>query len=184
MAKFRKDKRTAMIGDLVTGAGSLIILVVITLIVVSTLLGANLLRATASTSTATETSAWINSTGYTLTGFSTSNRAYAITSIANVTGPTLLSGNYTFDSTTGTITNATPTTWDNVNVTYTYIAPTNYETTTDALSGNFTTGISNVSTKLPTIFLIAAVVLLFGVLVVLVVQAKRSGLMGSGGGSL
>jgi len=50
------------------------------------------------------------------------------------------------------------------------------------LSGNFTRGIGNVALQLPTILLIAAVVLLLGVLVFLVVQWKRMNL--GGGGSL
>jgi len=52
------------------------------------------------------------------------------------------------------------------------------------LSGNFTEGINNVSLKIPTVLLIGAVVLLFGVLVILVAQARRSGLMGGGNASL
>jgi len=100
-----KKRKSGVVGDLVNGAGGLIIAVVIILVIVSTLLGANLLTGTENT-------------------------------------------------------------------------------TAQMLSSNFTSGIDQVATKLPTIFLIAAVVLLFGVLVVLVVQAKRSGLMGSGSGSL
>lgn len=53
---------------------------------------------------------------------------------------------------------------------------------TTRMQNNFTEGIDNISGKLPTILLIAAVVLLFGVLVILV---KQSGSMtGSSGGSL
>jgi|TARA_Y100000310_G_scaffold312242_1_gene359356 H+/Cl- antiporter ClcA len=51
---------------------------------------------------------------------------------------------------------------------------------TDRLIGNFTEGIDNVSSKIPTILLIVAVVFLFGALVLLVAQSKR---MGIGGGS-
>jgi len=50
------------------------------------------------------------------------------------------------------------------------------------MSGNLTAGIVNVSEKIPTILLIAAVVLLFGVLVLLVTQSQRMGI--GGGGSL
>jgi hypothetical protein len=56
-----------------------------------------------------------------------------------------------------------------------------YNNTAQGMAGNFTTGIDNVSGKIPTILLIAAVVLLLGVLVFLVVKAKQMG-MGSGGG--
>jgi len=55
-----------------------------------------------------------------------------------------------------------------------------YENASTRMAQNFTQGIDNVSTKIPTILLIAAVVLLFGVLVVLVRQAQA---MGMGGGS-
>ena len=58
-----------------------------------------------------------------------------------------------------------------------------YNTTTEDLAKNFTSGIQNVSTKIPTILLIAAVVLLFGVIVLLVRQAGAMGI-GAGGASL
>lgn len=54
-----------------------------------------------------------------------------------------------------------------------------YDNATNDMSKNFTLGIGNVSQKIPTILLIAAVVLLFGVLVLLV---KQAGAMGIGGG--
>ncbi len=47
------------------------------------------------------------------------------------------------------------------------------------LSANFTDGIGEVALKIPTILLIAAVVILFGVLVFLVANARR---MNTGGG--
>jgi len=55
-----------------------------------------------------------------------------------------------------------------------------YNSTAQDMAKNFTLGIQNVSTKIPTILLIAAVVLLFGVLVILVARSKQ---MGTGGGS-
>ncbi len=58
----------------------------------------------------------------------------------------------------------------------------NYTNVTSALAGNFTAGIDNVSEKIPTILLIAAVVLLFGVLVLLVARSRQMGV--GGGGSL
>lgn len=53
---------------------------------------------------------------------------------------------------------------------------------TDRLMGNFTAGIDNVSAKIPTILLVAAVVILFGVLVLLVQRAKA--MTGNGSGTL
>tara|TARA_R100000789_G_C2963769_1_gene138699 strand:- start:380 stop:715 length:336 start_codon:yes stop_codon:yes gene_type:complete len=51
-----------------------------------------------------------------------------------------------------------------------------------ALQGNFTEGIGNVSKKIPTILLIVAVVFLFGALILLVRNARVMGV--GGGGSL
>lgn len=52
---------------------------------------------------------------------------------------------------------------------------------TDRLAGNFTSGIDNVSGKIPTILLVAAIVLILGVLAVLVGVWQR---MRMGGGQL
>lgn len=60
---------------------------------------------------------------------------------------------------------------------------TTYSNVSDRMAANFTTGIDNVSSKIPTILLIGAVVLLFGVIVLLVRQASLMGI-GSTGGSL
>ena len=51
---------------------------------------------------------------------------------------------------------------------------------TDNLVANFTAGIDNVSSKIPTVLLISAVVLILGVLVMLWVQYKRMGIGGGG----
>ncbi len=50
------------------------------------------------------------------------------------------------------------------------------------MTANFTTGLGNISAKLPTILLIVAVVFLFGALILLVRNAKLMGV--GGGGSL
>ena len=63
-------------------------------------------------------------------------------------------------------------------------AGSSYAGTAGNLSGNFTAGINNVAEKLPTILLIGAVVLLFGVIVLLVRQSQAMGIGGSKGGSL
>ena len=52
------------------------------------------------------------------------------------------------------------------------------------MTANFTSGINEVSAKLPTILLIVAVVFLFGALVLLVRQAGLMGIGGGQGGSL
>lgn len=50
---------------------------------------------------------------------------------------------------------------------------------TSDLTANFTTGLTNVGNKIPTILLIVAVVFLFGALVLLI---RNANLMGVGGG--
>jgi len=57
----------------------------------------------------------------------------------------------------------------------------NEQNATNQMISNFTTGINNVSNKLPTILLVAAVVLLLGVLVYLWANFKR--MQGIGGSS-
>jgi len=56
-----------------------------------------------------------------------------------------------------------------------------YENASTRMATNFTAGIDNVSSKIPTILLIAAVVLLFGVIVFLVQRSKQMGIGGTGG---
>ena len=53
-------------------------------------------------------------------------------------------------------------------------------TTAYDMQSNFTSGINNISEKVPTILLIVAVVFLFGALVLLVAQARRMGVVGGG----
>jgi len=101
-------KKGGVVGDLVSGTGGLIVLVIVSLVIVSTLLGAGLLS---------------NSGG----------------------------------------------------------GGVNYLNASNNTAGNFTAGIANVSTKIPTILLIGAVVLLFGVIVLLVRQSQAMGIGGQGG---
>ena len=101
----RTSKRKGgVVGDLISGTGGLIVMVIVVLVIVSTLLGASLL---------------------------------------------------TSDS--------------------------EYENVSERMALNFTEGIDNVSSKLPTILLIGAVVLLFGVIVLLVKQSQTMGFGGRGG---
>jgi hypothetical protein len=77
-------------------------------------------------------------------------------------------------------TNATVLNWNNVSVSYTYVytgVDTEYQNVSDRMATNFTEGIDNVSGKIPVILLIGAVVLLFGVIILLV---RRSGELGIG----
>lgn len=59
--------------------------------------------------------------------------------------------------------------------------PVYFNNTVDNLSSNFSSGVQNVSSKIPTVLLVAAVVLIIGVLAVLVGVWQR---MRMGGGQL
>jgi len=56
------------------------------------------------------------------------------------------------------------------------------QNSTDQMITNFTTGVNNVSNKLPTVLLVAAVVILFGAIVLLVKQSRA--ISGTGGAGL
>ena len=55
---------------------------------------------------------------------------------------------------------------------------------TDRLVGNFTEGVDNVSGKIPTVLLVAAIVLILGVLVLLVATWQRMNIGGGMGGGI
>ncbi len=57
-------------------------------------------------------------------------------------------------------------------------------TSANLMVGNFTEGVDNVSGKIPTILLVAAIVLILGVLVLLVATWQRMNIGGGTGGSL
>ena len=173
-----------LITGLIFGIASLIIGVIIAFVIVSTLTGANLLTSTRTTGTVTnESDAYVNGTSYQLAGLDTQYvpGTISITTVHNATDGTIItSGNYSVSS-TGLLTNLTATTWDPVNVTYTSSIYSEEEQSTSSLSGNFTSGIDNVSSKIPTVLLVAAIVLILGVLALLVATWQR---MRIGGGSI
>jgi len=158
--------REGLIIGLVTGIAALIITVMIAFVIVSNVSTVDDDIATAiSGSITNETGAYINSTGYTLDQAGLSGFSPTITTLFNATDDTsIATGNVTVTS--GVIYNATAVNWGDVLVSYTYTyTPT--EGASDNLIGNFTTGVNNVSTKIPTVLLIAAVVLILGILVLL-----------------
>ena len=173
-----------LITGLIFGIASLVIGVIIAFVIVSTLNDANLLQEGRTTVTiSNEAGGYINDTGYTLA--STTLLRYlpesgAIVEIYNATDTVLIApGNYTL-STDGVLTNTTDVVWTDVNITYTYTQKTNEEVSTTALTTNFTAGVDNVSSKIPTVLLIGAIVLILGVLVLLVTTWQRMRIGGGG----
>lgn len=182
MRNIRKKGDLKLVSGLIFGVIGLVLLVIIGLMIVTTILNANLMKGTSVLTTRNE-SGYLNSSAgvYTLAGFNAHNYDYTIVQIRNATGGVLVtSASYTFNSALGTITNSTAVVYPTVNITYTQINSTAYEDTATGMAGNLTTGTNNVSDKIPTILLIAAVVLLLGILVFLVVKARQ---MNIGGGA-
>jgi len=193
--KFKK--KGGVVGDIISGTGGLILLTVIVLIIVSTLLATDLFSTSATSfhavinETDTDSGLFVNETGIALTRANASNSGYAITAVWNATDDGVGYFNLSIPTTnitvsaTGVVTNATVFDWTNVSLSYTftYSVDNKYKVSTDNMGTNFTKGLDNVSTKIPTILLIAAVVLLFGVIVLLVKQAGAMGI-GEGGASL
>jgi len=115
-----------------------------------------------------ESGAYINETGYTLAYASSDSlaRSFTITEVVNASeddGTILLSGNYTL-STIGVLTNASETTWDDVNVSYTY-ASASAETAYQAVNDTESAGATIVD-YLPLVFLS----LIFGAILTLVLK--------------
>ena len=179
--RLKLRKKGGIVGDIVEGAGGLIILVIITLIVLGTLIGANLLKGGVATTTVLNESVLLNSSAgiEQLDYYNPEWHDYTILLVRNETGDQLIpEANYTFFN--GKLTNATEYNFY-VNVSYSYVGLNQYEDSVVGMKENFTSGLQNVSTKLPTILLIAAVVLLFSVLVLLIARSKQMGAQSSSG---
>ena len=121
--------------------------------------------------------AWLNDTGYNLsmrgvTGF-TSPVIVRIYNLSNNDDTDVDVGNSSVTD-DGVLTNGTTLSgdWGNISVSYTYRFK---ETTTsvEQIQSNFSTGITNVANKLPTVLLITAVVIVLGILSILWSQYKR-----------
>ena len=162
--------QAGLVTGLVFGVASLIIAVVIAFVIVSTLIDSELIERT--TRTVTNETVHINSTTDTLIGAAATglvSGSFSITDAYNKTSgiPIVVSGNITVSS-AGVITNASSTSWLNATVSYTYKTKAREELSSIALSTNFTEGVDNVSKKIPTVLLVAAIVLILGVLAILV----------------
>ena len=162
--------QTGLVTGLVFGIASLIIGVIIAFVIVSTLTDSNLLER--SVQTITNETGFINSTGDALAGATATNLVsgtFIITEAYNYTSgnPITVTGNVSV-SAAGTVTNASSTSWLNTTVSYTYQIKSSEEVASDSLSANFSEGVSNVSGKIPTVLLVAAIVLILGVLAILV----------------
>jgi len=183
---FNKKGQTAgLITGLVFGVASLVIGVIIAFVIVSTLTGADLLEGSRTTGSVSNETGYLNITGYQLTGISSSYIPGGITLTAINNGTDVIELTNATVSSTGLVTNITDESWDGVansgaNFTYTYSEYSVEELATDRLSANFTAGVDNVSGKIPTVLLVAAIVLILGVLALLIATWQRMRVGGSG----
>jgi len=183
MVKLNKKGQTAgMVAGLVFGIATLVIGVIIALVIVSTLSDADLLSDSRDTVTTLNEAGFLNETGYTLDGASD---ARFVSGSITITGAVNLTDNSTFlvanatVSDAGIVTNSSTSTWTSASFNYTYTQKTLEEFTTEGMSGNLTGGIDNVSAKIPTVLLVAAIVLILSVLALLVGAWQRMRIGGS-----
>lgn len=203
--KNKKGQVSGIVTSLIFGIAALVIGAIIAFIIVSTLDNANLLTGSRTSATYTEDDTkagfgtlGVNTTGFTVTNYDSIKTAsiavvtlYGDANQSNGTASGILnlpsgystvipSANYTISS-VGYVTNATTFVYPNVSLTYTITSYSNEELATNGLQGNLTSGVNNVSAKIPTVLLIAAIVLILGVLAVLVGVWYK---MKMGGGSI
>lgn len=191
-----KNKKGGIVTNTIFGVGGLIIAVIVILVIVSTIKGADIIpNDSKDTYTILNESVTFGDQNVAQTlgaGAYVDSTCNAITYIANqtTTGASLSTSNIT--RTGCSVLNASKLTsagWGGngtmyVSYTWTQTKTTSKNTLTN-LTTNFTGGIDNISSKVPTILLIVAVVFLFGALVLLIRNAQSMGVFGgSGGGSL
>ncbi len=175
-----------LILGIVVGIAALVISVIIAFIIVSTI-------ADVETDTASpigffvvegEADAWLNDTPYTLgkageIGFTNPR----ITAMINTTSGLFIALANASVTDAGVLTNGTTLNngYRDITLNYTYSRKGTSISAKD-LRYNFTKGVDNISEKIPTILLIAAVVLVLGILALLWAQYQKMNIGGSGGG--
>jgi hypothetical protein len=182
--KAHKKGQIAM--PLIAGIAGLIILVIVSFLIVDTLNSADLLSQKGETVTNGSTISVVNETGVTISAYSTKSgySACLVTACRNSTdGVTVPTANYTISGCnvrySGPAGDFNNTVWK---CDYSYSWDGDSQVSVNTMIGNYTQGIDNVSDKLPTILLVAAVILLFGAIVLLVQKARET--TGATGGSL
>ena len=186
----KKGQTTGMVTSLVFGIASLVVAVIIALVIVSTLTNSNLV-ANDQTNTFTVTNESVTMPGAGIVAVSTATDPYFtswnITLAINgtlggtVDNVTLVEGvDYQIFSANGSVGNITE--MDGFRATYTWVKTQTYsKDSMNNLSANLTSGIHNVSSKIPTVLLVAAIILILSVLAILIGVWNKMR-MGEGGG--
>ena len=179
----KNNKKGQLVMSIIGGISAIIILTIVCFLIVDTLNGADLLSNTASVAVSNETITGFNVTvGNLLSVSGYSGVACSITLVKNITGPLVATGNWTASNCRIYANVSAPGAYKDVKVDYTYVWNGQSQDSIDGMIGNYTGGINKVAEKIPTVLLVAAVVLLFGAIVFLVQRAK--GATETSGGSL
>ena len=154
---------------------SLAIIAIVTLVILGALSSSTVLPTP--TGTYTEVNKFINSSGFTLAKASVGGFANpSISSVVNATdGVVVAAGNYTLNTTSGLLTNATATTWANVNVTYTYQYTSSQQYGVSGITGNVSNGITGFFANATTYFSLLGVVVIILIISLVVVVVNRFG---------
>ena len=173
----KKGQTGGLITSLVFGVASLVIGVIIAFVIVSTLTGSNIIttdkpstQTVVNESFADSDTAIFTTTAALVVHFSSWNATLIMNaSTDDSDNVTLVEGiDYTIFSGNGSFANLTENE-DGYRVTYDYVTIDNSAILSAGnMSANFTAGVNNISLKIPTVLLIAAIVLILGVLAILV----------------
>jgi len=175
-----KDKKGQLnqvwiVSALVFAVASLVIALIIAFSMTSAVGNADLLSSNRAVTTVYNEVGWINETPYTLAQVANERVNYVVIQALNYSDDGVIgAGNYTLTS-AGVITNASETVWDNVSFNYTYETYTNEELSSSLMRSNFSSGIDNVSAKIPTVFIILGVILILSIIIVLVYVWRKIG---------
>ena len=173
---------TGLIASLVFGVASLVVGVIVAFIIVSNVgtIDDDIYTTLAGPSADNESITALAEAGDALAANTLSGCVATITTVYNETGDDLIlpTGNYTVSGCTITgVAESDYLTYD-VQVTYTTTYSATIETA-ELMQGNFTEGIDNISSKIPTVLLVAAIILVLGVLALLVGVWQRMNMGGS-----
>jgi hypothetical protein len=183
----KKGQTQGLVTGVVFGVAALVIAVIIAFVIISTLNNASLLSDNRqSTRVNYEYFSLNNTKNHSLFEVGENRLGYTIIAMMNsTTNTTVAAANYTISplgvvyitdaGKAGLGTNIFV--WAN----YSYLTKNSEELTATGLSTNLSSGVNNVSSKIPTVLLIAAIVLILGVLAVLVGVWLK---MRMGGGSI
>ena len=172
-----------LISGLVFGVASLVVAVIVAFIIVSNVatVDDDVYVTLAGPSATNETVTGLAEAGDALAANTLNGCAATVSAVINATDEVVIeaTGNYTVSGCTILGVAGSDFLGYDIQVTYTTTYSATSETA-DQMISNFTEGIDNVSGKIPTVLLVAAIVLILGILVLLVAAWQRMGIGGGG----